>query len=172
MGPFKGLPTMLKAFEKIAKERNDVQLLIAGANHPNFPTYLDEFVKIAPPKVVFTGYVPEKDLCKVFGMADVVVTPYLLATGTSGVFHLACGFGKPVVSSNLPEIRELLVDGASALLVPSGDAEALKAAILKVLNNKEVANKMAKQNLEFARKEHLSIVAKVYEETYIDLLKT
>jgi len=172
MGPFKGLPTMLRAFEKIAKERNDIHLIIAGANHPNYPTYLDEFIKKAPPKVVFTGYVPENDLCKVFGMADVVVTPYLLATGTSGVFHLACGFGKPVVSSNLPEIRELLSDGALALLVPPGDADALKDAILKVLNNKEVANKMAKQNLEFAQKERLSIVAQVYEETYLDLLKT
>jgi glycosyltransferase involved in cell wall biosynthesis len=172
MGPFKGLPIMLRAFEKITRERNDVQLVIAGANHPNFPTYLDEFVKKAPPKVVFTGYVPEKDLCKVFGMADVVVTPYLLATGTSGVFHLACGFGKPIVSSNLPEIRELLSDGATALLVSPGDAEALKDAILKVLNNKEVANKMAEQNLRFAHKERLSIVAKIYEETYLELLKT
>jgi len=172
MGPFKGLPTMLRAFENITKERNDIQLVIAGANHPNFPTYLDEFIKKAPPKVVFTGYVPEKDLCKVFGMADVVVTPYLLATGTSGVIHLVCGFGKPVVSSDLPEIRELVADGASALLVPTDDADALKDAILKVLNNKEMANKMAKQNLEFAQKERLSIVAKVYEEIYLDLLKT
>jgi glycosyltransferase involved in cell wall biosynthesis len=31
MGPFKGLPTMLRAFENIAKERNDIQLVIAGA---------------------------------------------------------------------------------------------------------------------------------------------
>jgi glycosyltransferase involved in cell wall biosynthesis len=163
---------MLGAFEKIAKERNDVQLIIAGANHPNFPSFLDKFIKKAPSKVAFTGYVPEKDLCKVFGKAEVVVTPYLLATGTSGVFHLACGFGKPLVSSNLPEIRELMSDGASALLVPPGNADALKDAILKVLNNKDVAFKMVEQNLKFAQKERLSIVAKVYEETYLDLLNS
>jgi glycosyltransferase involved in cell wall biosynthesis len=172
MGPFKGLPTMLSAFEKITKERNDVQLLIAGDSHPNFPTYLDEFAKNAPPKVIFIGYAPEKDLCKTFGMADVVVTPYLLATGTSGVIHLACSFGKPVVSSDLPEIRELLADGASALLVPPDDSDALKDAILKVLNDKSLATKMAEQNLKFAQKERLSIVARAYEKTYIELLKT
>jgi glycosyltransferase involved in cell wall biosynthesis len=172
MGPFKGLETMLSAFEKITKERRDVQLVIAGANHPNFPGYLKEFIKKAPPKVVFTGYVAEEDLCRVFGMADVVVTPYLIATGTSGVFHLACGFGKPVVSSDLPEMRELLADGASALLVPHGEAEALKNAILNVLNNKEAAAKMCKQNLKFAQKESWSIVAQAYEEAYIDLLNT
>ena len=172
MGPFKGLPTMLSAFEKITKERSDVQLVIAGANHPNFPGYLDEFIKNAPSKVVFTGYVPEKDLYRVFGMADVVVTPYLLATGTSGVFHMACGFGKPVVSSDLPEMRELVTDGASALLVPPGDADALKDSILKVLTNKKAATNMCKQNLKFAQKERWSIVAQVYEQTYLELLHT
>ncbi len=172
MGPFKGLPTMLSAFEKITRERNDVKLVIAGANHPNFPTYLNEFSNKAPAKVIFTGYMPEQELCKVFGIADVVVTPYLLATGTSGVFHLACSFGKPVVSSDLPEIRELLADGASAILVPPGNSDALKDAILKVLNDKSLATKMAEENLKFAQKERLSIVAKAYEETYIELLKT
>jgi glycosyltransferase involved in cell wall biosynthesis len=172
MGPSKGLPTMLRAFENILKERNDVQLVIAGANHPNFPGYLDSFIKNAPPKVVFTGYVPEKDLCKVFDMADVVVTPYYLATGTSGVFHLASGFGKPVVSSDLPEIRELLADGASALLVPPGDADALKDAVLEVLNNKKAADKMCRQNLRFAQKERWSIVAEAYEKTYLEILYT
>jgi len=172
MGPSKGLPTMLSAFEKITKERNDVQLVIAGANHPNFPGYLDEFIKNAPSKVVFTGYVPEEDLYRVFSIADVVVTPYLIALGTSGVFHLACGFGKPVVSSDLPEMREMVADGASALLVPCGDADALKTAILKVLTNKEAAAKMCKQNLKFAQKESWSIVAQAYEEVYLELLNT
>jgi glycosyltransferase involved in cell wall biosynthesis len=172
MGPFKGLPTMLSAFEKITRDRNDVKLIIAGANHPNFPTYLNEFINRAPAKVIFTGYMPEKELCNVFGIADVVVTPYLLATGTSGVFHLACSFGKPIVSSDLPEIRELLADGASAILVPRDDSDALKDAILKVLNDRSLATKMAQQNLNFAQKERLSIVAKAYEETYIELLKT
>ena len=169
MGPYKGLPILLRAFENITKERNDVQLVIAGENHPNFKEYLNEYIKNAPPKVVFTGYIPEKDLCSVFVMADVVVTPYLLATGTSGVFHLACGFGKPLVSSDLPEIRELLKDGASALLVPPSDPDALGNAILEVLNNKELAHKMCKQNLRFAQKEQLSTVAQIYEKTYMEL---
>jgi len=172
MGPSKGLPAMLSAFRKITKERGDVQLVIAGDNHPNFPGYLDEFIKNAPPKVVFTGYVPEEDLYRVFGMADVVVTPYLIALGTSGVFHLACGFGKPVVSSDLPEMREMVADGASALLVPPGDAEALKDAIQKVLTDKEAAAEMCKQNLKFAQKERWSIVAQAYEEVYLELLNT
>jgi glycosyltransferase involved in cell wall biosynthesis len=172
MGPSKGLPTMLTAFEKIKKERSDVQLVIAGANHPNFPRYLDGFMKNAPSKVYFRGYVPEEDLYQVFGMADVVVTPYLIALGTSGVFHLACGFGKPIVSSDLPEMKEMVADGASALLVPPGDADALKDAILKVLVDKEATAKMCLQNLKFAQNERWSIVAQAYEQVYQELLNT
>jgi glycosyltransferase involved in cell wall biosynthesis len=172
MGPSKGLPIMLRAFEKIIKERSDIKLVIAGDNHPKYPGYLDEFIKNAPSKVVFKGYVPEEDLCRFFGMADVVVMPYLIALGTSGVFHLACGFGKPIVSSDLTEIRELLADGASALLVAPGDADALKDALLEVLNNEEVAAKMCEQNLKFSQKERWSIVAQAYEKTYLEILDT
>jgi glycosyltransferase involved in cell wall biosynthesis len=171
IGPSKGLPTMLEAFKTINKKRSDVQLTIAGDNHPNYPRYLDQYIQKAPSKVTFTGYVPETNLCNVFGKADVVVMPYSFATGTSGVFHLACGYGKPIVSSNLPEIRELVSDGASAILVPPDNANALADAILEILNNHELAGKMGKQNLDFARKEPLNEIAKNYERTYLKILK-
>ena len=65
-----------------------------------------------------------------------------------------------------------MADGACALLVPCGDADALKTAILKVLTNKEAAAKMCKVNLKFAQKESWSIVAQAYEEAYLELLNT
>lgn len=170
MGPHKGLPLMFEAFEKITKEKNNIKLVVAGSNHPNFPHYLEEFDKVHTPNVEFTGYVPQEKLTSVFRRADVVVLPYNAAPGTSGVFHLACGYGRPIVASDLPEIREMVNDGASAVLVPSGDADALKNAILKVLFNKDVAAKMSEQNLNFAQRENWSAVAKAYEEAYLSLL--
>ena len=170
MGPSKGLPVMLKAFEELMKERRDVKLVVAGCSRPDFPGYLDEFVKAAIPKVDFLGFVREEDLAGLFGMASVVVLPYLTTTGTSGVFHLACGHGKPVVASDLPEIREMVTEGASALLVPPGEVRALKDAISKVLSNEKIAAKMSKQNLTFAEKEQWSMVATAYEEAYLELL--
>ena len=171
MGPHKGLPLMFEAFEKIVKEKSNIKLLVAGSNHPNFPNYLEEFVKAHVPNVEFSGYVPQEKLSLVFRMADVVVLPYNATPGTSGVFHLACGYGRPIVASDLPEIRELVNDGASAILVPPGDVNALKNAILKVLFNKEIAAKMSEQNLNFAQRESWSSVAKAYEDAYIALLR-
>ena len=170
MGPHKGLPLMFEAFEKLREEKSNIKLVVAGSNHPSFPNYLEEFVKAHVPNVEFSGYVPQEKLGSVFRTAEVVVLPYNAAPGTSGVFHLACGYGRPIVASDLPEIREMVDDGASAILVPPGDVDALKNAILKVLFNKEIATKMSEQNLNFAQRESWSSVAKAYEEAYLSLL--
>ena len=170
IAPSKGFQIMFQAYEEILKKRKEVKLVIAGESHPNFPGYLDELKKSAPSQVNFLGYLQEEDLASVFSRVDVVVLPYLTATGTSGVFHIACGFGRPVVASDLPEIREMVDEGASAILVPPGNADALKEAILKVLFNKELATKMSEQNLFFAQRESWSSVAKDYEEAYLSLL--
>ncbi len=167
MGPSKGLPVMLKAFKKLAQDHCNVTLLVAGGSHPNYPDYLDSLKQEAPPKTNFLGYIPEEKLSSVFESSDVVVLPYLTATGTSGVFHMACGYGKPVVASDLPELRELVELGASAILVPSGDEEALKDAVLRVLSNEDLASKMSLRNLFFAKKESWSTVAGAYEEVYL-----
>ncbi|HKZ87829.1 MAG TPA: glycosyltransferase [Candidatus Bathyarchaeia archaeon] len=170
MGPYKGLPVIMKAFEELRQENHNVKLVVAGSSHPNFPGFLEEFVNKRIPKMEFLGYVPEENMAQVFRTADVVVIPYFTTTGTSGVFHLACGYGKPIVASDLPEIREIVAEGASAVLVPPGNVEALKDAILKVLRNPEMAAKMGDQNLSFARKESWSVVAEEYEEAYLELL--
>jgi len=171
MGPHKGLPLMLQVFKKISAEKNNVKLIVAGTNHPHYPNYLAQFINARIPNVEFTGYVPEEKLGAFFERANVVVLPYHAAAGTSGVFHLACGYGRPVVASDLPEIRELVDEGAAAILIPPGDVEALKDALMTVLFDEEVASQMSEQNLEFARKENWSEVAKAYENAYYALQK-
>jgi glycosyltransferase involved in cell wall biosynthesis len=169
MGPYKGIPIMLKAFEELRKERSNVRLVVAGSSHPSYPGYLDQFINARLPNVDFLGYVPEENLAPVFMSSDVVVLPYLAAPGTSGVFHLACGFGRPIVASDLPEIREILAEGASALLVPPEDSKALKEGILKIISDRKLATSMGEQNLRFAHGENWNVVAEDYEKAYLEL---
>jgi glycosyltransferase involved in cell wall biosynthesis len=58
---------------------------------------------------------------------------------------LACG--APVVTADTPAARELLVDGESALLVPPGDAQALAAALRRLANEPELAERLAAAGL-------------------------
>jgi glycosyltransferase involved in cell wall biosynthesis len=54
---------------------------------------------------------------------------------------LACG--APVVTADTPAAREVLVDGASALLVPAGDADALANAVRRLAQDRELAHRVA-----------------------------
>jgi len=169
MAPYKGLSVMLEAFQELLKERDDIELVIAGNDHPNFPGYLESFRRKKLPRVEFLGYVEEEEVPKVFEKATIVVLPYLTATGTSGVFHLACGFGKPIVASDLPEIRELIKEGASAILIRPGDVEELKRAIVKLLDNPELRKEIGLKNYSFAQKESWEEIARKFEEVYCKL---
>lgn len=171
MGPSKGLTIVVEAFKKITQEYPNITLMVAGNSHPNYPHYLDNVKETAPANVKFLGYIPEEELASIFESADVVVLPYLTATGTSGVFHMACGYGKPVVASDLPEIREMIESGASASLVPAGGVDALKDALLEVLFNEDFASKMSRRNFIFAKKESWATVAKAYEDIYFAIKK-
>ncbi len=171
MGPYKGLPLMLDAFNKLKKESSNIQLMIAGSNHPNFPNYLQNFMKTRVPGVSYLGYVPHEQLNTLFNSVDVVVLPYLVAPGTSGVFHLACSYGLPVVASNLPEIREMVADGAAAVLLQPGDVNALADGLLSIISDDSKAAAMSEQNLKYAQKESWSEVAEAYTLLYSELTK-
>lgn len=169
MAPHKGLPVMFEAFKQLLKEMNNIRLIIAGTDHPNFPGYLNQFKNAKIKNVQFLGYIEDERLEELFSTSDIVVLPYLTATGTSGVFHIACGFGKPIVASDLPEIRELVEEGASALLVPPGNPSALKEAIKHLLRDPEKCLEMSQRNLAYASKETWEEIAKRYEEVYLKL---
>ena len=66
---------------------------------------------------------------------------------------LACG--TPLVTADTPAARELLVDGASALLVPAGDPEALAAAVRRLADDGALARRIGDGGLA-AYREHAS----------------
>ncbi len=127
MGPTKACRCCLKPTVKSALKL-PLRLVVAGANPLAFEL-LSALQSSWFRERRIHWLCSQKQLAEVFRCARVVVLPYNAAPGTSGVFHLACGFGRPVVASNLPEIREIVADGASAVLVPPGDVDALADTI-------------------------------------------
>jgi glycosyltransferase involved in cell wall biosynthesis len=59
---------------------------------------------------------------------------------------LACG--RPVITADTPAARELLDDGADAILVPPGDPEALAAAVRKLAGNGALAERIGRAGRE------------------------
>jgi glycosyltransferase involved in cell wall biosynthesis len=50
---------------------------------------------------------------------------------------------RPVVASNVGGIRDLVEDGVNGLLVEPGDTETLATALVRVLSDRELAERLA-----------------------------
>jgi glycosyltransferase involved in cell wall biosynthesis len=90
--------------------------------------------------VTVLGSVSEERLPDVYRAADVVVSVPSSDSSPRSVWEaLACG--RPVVASDLPWARDELVPGEHAILAPL-EADAVAAAIIRVLEDAELARRL------------------------------
>jgi glycosyltransferase involved in cell wall biosynthesis len=90
--------------------------------------------------VSFLGAVHRGELAREFGSASVVVFPSVPAAsgdqdGLPVALLEALAVGRPVIASDLPGLRDAVVDGVSGVLFEAGDSTALRAALLRVLQD-------------------------------------
>lgn len=88
-----------------------------------------------------TGFVPPDELSRLYGRAAVVVCPSL-REGFGVVCLEAMAHGRCVVASAVGGLLDLVVDGETGLLVPAGHVAALRAAIERLLGDRELRRRM------------------------------
>ncbi|MBC7130729.1 glycosyltransferase, partial [Candidatus Bathyarchaeota archaeon] len=172
IGPYKDLETLVSAIE-IMRRKRPVDLLVAGAPHPNFvKEALEEMARLQKYSFVkFLGKVPDSKLSSLVRDVDLVVLPYCTSTGTSGVVHLLSAFGVPFVVSCTPEFKELESEGAGILL-SSLDPEQLANTLLRVMEDRGLAEKLSARSRRFAESRTWKKVAERYVEIYRRLMET
>lgn len=129
--PYKGLEYLIQAMRTVI-EHTHAHLLVVGEfwTHPEFyRRYAEEF-GVNKAITIVNRYIPNEELQPYFDLADVVVLPYVSAT-QSGVVQLAFGFGKPVITTRVGGLHEVVQDGVNGLIVPPQDEQALAAAIVR-----------------------------------------
>jgi glycosyltransferase involved in cell wall biosynthesis len=80
------------------------------------------------------GFVSRAELERCYERAAVVVCPSL-SEGFGVVCAEAMAHGKPVVASAVGGLANLIEDGKTGILVPPGDVQALRAAIVSLLED-------------------------------------
>jgi len=98
--------------------------------------------------VVLAGALPQDEVVGWYERARVFVLPCITTPdgqvdGIPNVVPEAMAMGVPVVSSDLPAIRELVTHEVDGLLVPSGDAVALAEAVGRLLADDRLAADLA-----------------------------
>src|SRR3954447_18622952 len=152
-GTYKRLELLLESFATVNATMRNTKLIIGGGNHPMTPGYVESVAEKYKndPSIEFTGYVPEEKIPELFSTASVTVMPYSSATGASGVAHLACEFGVPIISADIADFREMADDENLALdFYKVGDASSLANKLMELLRSPERQREMSEQNFTAA----------------------
>ena len=148
-GTYKRLESLIEAFKFVSKQLPNVRLVIAGENHPTTPGYVESIAAQAAgdDRVEFTGYVAEENLERLFSTATVLVMPYSSATGSSGVAHLACQYGVPIICADIDDFRDMANDEGLAIdFYHRGHPEHLAEKIMELVQSPERQYEMAEAN--------------------------
>ncbi len=148
-GTYKRLETLMEAFPRVVEKVPNAKLVVAGANHHTKAGYW-ESIRAAQPShlpIEFCGYVPEEDIPELYQSTSIVVMPYDSATGSSGPAHQACEYGVPIVSADIPDLREMATDEDMAVtFYKTGNAADLAEQLITILQSPELQRRMAEHN--------------------------
>jgi glycosyltransferase involved in cell wall biosynthesis len=128
----KGLPDLLDAMERVIGADPRARLVIAGGRSPGQDELADSLhtraEQVGP--VSMPGQVA--DITTVLSGAWIYVQPSIREPFGMGALE-ASAAGLPVVASRVGGLRDVVVDGETGVLVPSGDPAALAEAITRLI---------------------------------------
>ncbi len=142
---YKGIEYLLKAVPIICEEIPNLKVIIAGEG--DFSPYRNLIDNTYDLNLeIYNQYIPDELISVLFQRSEIVVLPYSQMTGQSGVLNIACGLQKPVVACDVGGMSEIIEDGITGFLVRPKDSKALASAIIKLLKENRLREKM-KENM-------------------------
>ncbi len=164
-GTYKRLELMIEAFRLLSEKMPDAKLVVAGGDHPQALGYTEAIRQQCEgdPKIEFCGYVPEESLQHLFQQSSVAVMPYSSSTGCSGVAHLACAYGVPIICADLQDFRQMAQGEEIAIdFYPPGNSQGLADCLESLLKDRPRQQLMAAQNFSAALRMTMPNVVQKY----------
>lgn len=165
----KGIQNIIAALPYILKELPDTKLMVVGDG--SYASLLKKQVELLnlEKSVIFTGMVPFESLPDYFNACDVFVNPTIRQNGYDLTILEAMACEKPVVVSNIGSVPTVIEDDVDGILVPTGDVNKLAEAVIMVLKDKELAQRLGKAARnkvveKFSVESMVDGTIKVYEE--------
>jgi glycosyltransferase involved in cell wall biosynthesis len=135
----KGIRILIDAHRLLRSQGKSTGLLIAGTPDPANPTSVSGAeieVWSREPGITWLGFV--EDIATVWVRAHIAVLPALGGEGIPKSLLEAAACGRPMIATDVPGCREVVIPGDTGLLVPPDDAVALAAAIAKLAQSPEL----------------------------------
>ncbi|REJ77056.1 MAG: glycosyltransferase [Acidobacteria bacterium] len=144
----------LDLISSLAKSMPDVHFVIVGGTEIDLATRRRS---PTPSNLELRGFCPPNEVLRYLKAADVLLMPYQRRISVSGTGTNTADFAsplkmfeymaseRPIVSSDLPVLREVLEDRRNALLREPGDHEGWALAIRELLSNRALATGVASE---------------------------
>jgi glycosyltransferase involved in cell wall biosynthesis len=168
----KGVHYLIQAFKNLEDKHlaRGKKLVIVGEGF-----YTDDYVKELKDSsrgrenIIFTGNLSGEALSQLFSHSYLFVQPSE-SEGLSLALLEAMGYGKAVLSSDIPENMEPLNDQA-AIFFRTGDAADLEEKLVGLINDPVLVKQMGEAGMAKAREEYSwdTVVDKI-EASYLDIL--
>ncbi len=121
-------------------------------------------------RIIIPGGVPRQEVPAWLDQGDIFINSTNIDnTPVSVIEAMACGL--PVVSTNVGGIPYLVEDGVDGLLVPPDDADAMAAAVQKILNNPGLAETLSSNARQKAEGFDWSAVLPKWEALFSEMMK-
>lgn len=146
---YKRIDHLLRALKVVAGKMPAVGLAVAGSGD-----YLPSLVALArrlgiEDRIDFLGFVSEQEKIDMLRKAHVVVNPSSKeGWGVTVIEANACG--TPVVASDVPGLRDAVVDGKTGFLVPYGDVQGFADRITQILQDDALRRSLSEQAVDWA----------------------
>ena len=139
--PRYGVDVLANAFASVAGSRSDVKLLLLAGGSQAGVIHQILLRSGVDDRVTYAGQVPQKELPRYYQMADLFISPsHVDGSSVSLMEAQACGL--PCLVSDIPANREWVSEGINGWLFEDGDANALAAKILLIMNRRESLGKV------------------------------
>jgi len=170
--PRKGLPFLVEAAKKVVRAQADTKFLIVGDGPLRNQLYDSLKTANLSGNFKFLGNLKDNVLPAIYNCADVFVLPSI-QEGQGIVLLEAQASGKPVVAFDIGGVNEALQNKETGLLVNQGDVDALGDALLKLLTDKALREKMGSNGRRFVSENYTwDICAQKMLKVYFEALKT
>jgi glycosyltransferase involved in cell wall biosynthesis len=136
----KGNQYFVEAAALLAKERRDVSFVVVGEGPLQSELEARARALGIGERVKFLGF--QRDVAAAFASFDVAVFPSLWEGTPLTVFE-AMAMAKPIVSTDVDGLKDVLVDDENALVVPAKNPEALARAAGRLLDEPDLSRRLS-----------------------------
>lgn len=137
----KGHKFLLEAFEKVFRRDKQIKLLLVGDGEEkeNLKKQIENYK--AKNNILFLG--KRTDVPELLKISDIFVLPTMFEGMSNAILEaMACGL--PIITTDIPENRELIKDKINGILVPVNNTNEIATSLNTLLNDKNLIEKLAK----------------------------